>query len=51
MRELMKTGGAKSVYDAARKVAPDVPRKNAEEQSIITRLFKRYKKHLGSEQN
>lgn len=51
MRELLKIGKANSVYDAAKQVAKDVPPKNAEEQSIITRLARRYNKLFGSEQN
>jgi hypothetical protein len=50
MRALLKDGDANSIYHAAVKVAPTVPRRNAQEQSIITRLAKRYRKHYGSEQ-
>jgi hypothetical protein len=51
MRELRKTGEANTDYRAACMVAKDVPRENVEEQSIITRLHKRYKLVYGSEQN
>jgi hypothetical protein len=45
MRELRKTGEAKSDYAAACKVAKDVPKEGATtmEQSIITRLARRYR--------
>lgn len=50
MRDLRRTGAAKSIYDAAVQVAKDVPLNNATEQSIITRLAKRYSTMFGSDE-
>jgi hypothetical protein len=44
MRQLLETREAKSVNYAAKMVAKNLPRQNAQEQSIITRLAKRYNK-------
>jgi ATP-dependent Clp protease ATP-binding subunit ClpA len=51
MEELLKTGEAKSVHNAAVKVVKDVPPGSAEEESIIRRLGRRYKKLFPSERN
>jgi hypothetical protein len=51
MEELLKTGEAKSVHNAAVKVVKDVPSGSAEEESIIRRLGRRYKKLFTSERN
>ena len=51
MHEMRKAGEAKSDYEAARKVASDVPRRNARESSIIRRLHGHYRRVFGSEQN
>jgi hypothetical protein len=51
MRELRNTGKATTDYRAACMVAKDVPRESVDEQSIITRLHKRYKLVFGSKRN
>jgi hypothetical protein len=51
MHEMLKIREAVSVHDAARRVAKDVPRRNAQEASIIRRLTKHYGRVFGLEQN
>ena len=51
MHEMRRANEAKSDYEAAGKVASDVPLKNADLASIIRRLHKHYRLVFGSEQN
>lgn len=51
MRAMVKSGDAKSIYDAACKVVKDVPPRNAEVASIIRRLTKHYRRVFGSDKN
>ena len=51
MHEMLKTDEAKSIHDAARRIAKDVPLKNAQEASVVRRLTKHYRLVFGSDQN
>lgn len=51
MHEMIKAGEAKGAHDAACKVAKDVPHRNAQVSSIVTRLHKSYGRVFGPEQN